>query len=85
MMRGVRTDTVYETIKEVARLIQEYGGTKVLVEENINGGFASQLTGALAVRGYPMICEQVSHGGGKKGVLNWPPFDRTLRRIVFGF
>lgn len=64
---GVRAKTTQSAIQECARIIVSLKANKVLVEQEKDGLFATQLAGEMARRGYPVKVDPVTTGKQRKG------------------
>ncbi|MEQ9487428.1 MAG: phage terminase large subunit [Alphaproteobacteria bacterium] len=64
---GVRAHSTGAAIQECARIIVEHKANRILVEQEKDGLFASQLAGETARRGYPIKVDPVTTGKQRKG------------------
>jgi hypothetical protein len=66
-LEGVRGPDKMQNIQRVAKIVQHYGATRLVVEELADGLFGETLEGALVTLQYPMMVEKVTTGGQQKG------------------
>jgi hypothetical protein len=66
-LEGVRGPDKMKNIQRVAKIVQHYGATRLVVEELADGLFGETLEGALVTLQYPMMVEKVTTGGQQKG------------------